>query len=304
MKHSMRQRDYTFMHRRMFLSGISGTVLLSFLAPASLAIKARAARAKAPVKEVREVRFDHSTVRLLDGGWMGEDARLAGIEIDLKKGWKTYWKVPGDSGLPPSFDFSGSTNVKDIKVLWPTPKRYKDPELGETIGYKDHVIFPVRIVPADPEKPVTLSVQLSYALCSDICIPAQAQLVRQLLPEPDSDDAPFARVRVAYSKVPTANPDVGPEVVKAYIRRGKTRPELVLVLKGVGLGSNSDIFVEGPDIVSFCHPRFLGREGMIVRYFLPVDGIDDPAALAGAKLRLTIVGENGAWERTVILPRH
>ena len=102
----------------------------------------------------------------------------AGIEIKLQPGWKTYWRYPGDSGVPPRFDFAGSENVAARRVLWPAPHPFTD-EAGTSIGYKDNVIFPVRVTPRDPAKPVTLQAKLDYAVCEKLCVPAEgkAQLV-------------------------------------------------------------------------------------------------------------------------------
>src|SRR5712671_6655034 len=99
---------------------------------------------------------------------------LAGVEIRLNPGWKTYWRYPGDSGVPPRFDFAGSQNVKAVEVLWPAPRRL--PEAGlDTIGYDRDVILPLRVTPQDPAKPVTLQVKLDYAICEKLCVPAQTK---------------------------------------------------------------------------------------------------------------------------------
>src|SRR5262249_29648678 len=89
-------------------------------------------------------------------------------------GWKTYWRYPGDSGVPPRFDFAGSQNVKSVEVVWPAPRRFSD-ESGITIGYKDGVVFPLRIVPQDAAKPVLLRLKADYAVCEKICIPAEGR---------------------------------------------------------------------------------------------------------------------------------
>src|SRR6185436_9769338 len=69
----------------------------------------------------------------------------AGIEIKLKNGWHTYWRYPGDAGVPPRFDFAGSQNVKSVEVLWPAPQRI--PEQGlVAIGYTGDVILPLAVV--------------------------------------------------------------------------------------------------------------------------------------------------------------
>src|SRR5665647_808307 len=116
-----------------------------------------------------------SAVRLVAGANKNGEAPLrAGIEITLQPGWKTYWRYPGDSGVPPRFDFSGSDNLKSAKVLYPAPHLFAD-EAGNSLGYKDAVIFPVLISPLLPGKPITLRLKLDYAVCEKLCIPAEGR---------------------------------------------------------------------------------------------------------------------------------
>src|ERR1700704_2104124 len=96
-----------------------------------------------------------SATRLIAGGSVPGAPLRAGLEIRLKPGWHTYWRYPGDAGVPPRFDFAGSQNVKAVEVLWPAPRRL--PEAGlDTIGYDRDVTLPLRVTPQDPAKPVTL----------------------------------------------------------------------------------------------------------------------------------------------------
>src|SRR6202158_2457415 len=92
----------------------------------------------------------HSAVPLIAGGLRPSDTLMrAGIEIKLDPGWKTYWRYPGDSGVPPRFDFTRSENLESVRLLWPAPKRFGGP--GDTsIGYEGDVIFPLRVLPRDP----------------------------------------------------------------------------------------------------------------------------------------------------------
>ena len=121
------------------------------------------------------------------GGSVGaEGAVLAGIEISMSPGFKTYWRNPGEAGgVPPEFDFSGSQNVAGARVLYPAPHRTKD-KAGENIAYKDTVIFPVLLTPADPAQPMTLNVNVVYGVCKDICIPAEASLSISIPPSPEA----------------------------------------------------------------------------------------------------------------------
>src|SRR5438552_1982164 len=83
----------------------------------------------------------HSAVRLLAGSRSGT-VLLGGIAFQLQGGWKTYWRTPGDSGVPPRFDFSKSDNIEAVTILWPAPTKFPDGAGGNTLGYQHHVALP------------------------------------------------------------------------------------------------------------------------------------------------------------------
>src|SRR6476646_1923962 len=118
-------------------------------------------------------RDTHSAIRLLAGSRSGS-VLLGGIAIQLQPGWKTYWRTPGDSGVPPRFDFSKSDNVEAVTVLWPAPQKFDDGAGGTSLGYKQQVVLPVRIVARNADKPVTLSADINYAVCDKLCVPVEA----------------------------------------------------------------------------------------------------------------------------------
>lgn len=98
----------------------------------------------------------------------------AGFQIELAAGAITYWRDPGDAGVPPAFDFSRSVNVASAEVEFPAPKRIEEADGSEAFGYERGVVFPIRVKAADPAKPVTLALDASYAVCEKICLPARA----------------------------------------------------------------------------------------------------------------------------------
>jgi DsbC/DsbD-like thiol-disulfide interchange protein len=98
----------------------------------------------------------------------------AGFQIELAAGAITYWRDPGDAGVPPTFDFSRSTNVASAVVDFPAPKRIEESDGSEAFGYERGVVFPIRVKAADPAKPVTLALDANYAVCEKICLPARA----------------------------------------------------------------------------------------------------------------------------------
>src|SRR4051795_6831964 len=115
----------------------------------------------------------HSAVRLLAGSRSGA-VLLGGIAFQLQPGWHTYWRNPGDSGVPPRFDFSKSDNLENVTVLWPAPMKFDDGAGGTALGYGKQVVLPLRIVAKNNDRPVTLRADISYAVCEKICIPVEA----------------------------------------------------------------------------------------------------------------------------------
>src|ERR1700755_226471 len=137
------------------------------LVASSLAIEARAQDASPWQRD------GHSAVRLLAGSRSGA-VLLGGFALQLQPGWKTYWRTPGDSGVPPRFDFSKSDNVEAVTVLWPAPSKFDDGAGGFSLRYHDQVVLALRIVPKSNDKPVTLRANINYAVCEKICIPVEA----------------------------------------------------------------------------------------------------------------------------------
>ena len=98
-----------------------------------------------------------------------------GLEYQLQEGWKTYWQSPGDGGFPQEIDWSNSFNIKTLEIEWPTPMQFEI--LGmQSIGYSDHVIFPLKIVLENESLLTTIILDINYLVCKDICIPGNAHL--------------------------------------------------------------------------------------------------------------------------------
>jgi DsbC/DsbD-like thiol-disulfide interchange protein len=206
--------------------------------------------------------------------------KLFGIRMVMKDGWHTYWRSPGDSGIAPRFDWSGSKNVAEVKLLWPAPERF-DAEGDMTVGYRSEVIWPVLVRAADAGKPVTLDLKMSYGICSDICVPGEAHLT---LAQTARDDG--AAIRRALSRVPAAPKNESD--VSARLD-GKS---LLVTLKGAH--ETPALIVEGPRGVWFGKPEATASGG-IVNYAVPVE-MDAGKSLKGATVVLTFSGRETAIE--------
>jgi DsbC/DsbD-like thiol-disulfide interchange protein len=129
-----------------------------------------------------------SSARLIAGA-PADGVFQAGVEIKLAAGAITYWRNPGDAGLPPTLSFEGSSNLAQARTSFPAPRRLPEGS-GEAFGYDRGLILPIDIEPIEPAKPVALALKLNYAVCEKICVPAEARL-RLVLPV-DAASSPYA----------------------------------------------------------------------------------------------------------------
>ncbi len=165
--------------------------------------------------------------------------RLAGFEIKLAPGAITYWRDPGDAGLPPSFDFAASENVASVEPAFPAPKRIHEADGGEAFGYEGGVIFPLHITPRDPAKPVTLALDVHFAVCEKVCLPAAARLTLTLPAEAASSPEASA-IDAAAAVVPRA---VAPKDFGELSPAGADTWRLCVAHEA---GAPRDLFVEPP----------------------------------------------------------
>ncbi|WP_265502109.1 protein-disulfide reductase DsbD domain-containing protein [Paracoccus beibuensis] len=116
-----------------------------------------------------------TSARLLPGWTDKTGNRIAALELRLEPGWKTYWRSPGDTGLPPHFDWQNSRNLAEVTLHWPAPQAIRSGDAVE-MGYHDRLVLPFTARPAVAREPVDLRVQVDLGLCRDICVPGHLDL--------------------------------------------------------------------------------------------------------------------------------
>jgi DsbC/DsbD-like thiol-disulfide interchange protein len=236
----------------------------------------------------------HYTARLI-GGETQNGIWRAGLDLTLDDGWKTYWRMPGEAGVPPQFDWSGSGNVASVAVLWPAPTRFTD-DGGETVGYKGRVVFPLDIIAEDTGKPVTLKLAAFLGVCDIICIPVNLEISLTQAPPAPADASLIAAFA---ARVPEkANAQSRFHVTSAGLVTEDGKPALALNLAGEGFGKGFDVFVEGSDFAYFRAPRPTGDKASI---HLPIDGLKDVGTLRGRTLTLTMISGDIRLEQDVVV---
>ena len=267
--------------------GVAATILVS-----AFAIDARAQDASPWQRD------GHSAVRLLAGSRSGA-VLLGGIAFQLQPGWKTYWRTPGDSGVPPRFDFTKSDNIEAVTVLWPAPMRFDDGAGGVSLGYHDQIVLPLRIVPKSADKPVTLRAEVNYAVCEKLCIPVEASVELAFNSVASTEDsALFAALDTVPKPANVGDPN--PLTIRDVKREGKDK---VLVDVVTPDNRNLNLFVEGPTPDwGLPVPKLVEQSPPgVKRFAFALDGVPPGVNPEGAALKLTLVGGERAYEFNINL---
>src|SRR3977135_3240101 len=266
--------------------------LATTIVASCLAIDARAHDASPWQKD------GHSAIRLLAGSRSGA-VLLGGIAFQLQPGWKTYWRTPGDSGVPPRFDFSKSENVEAVTVLWPAPMQFDDGAGGHSLGYKGQVVLPLRIVAKNADKPVTLRAAINYAVCEKLCIPVEANAELAFASVASTSDGELSAALDTVPK-PANIGDPNPLTIRDVKRDGKAN---VLVDVIAPEAKDVSLFVEGPtpDWALPVPKRVEDSPPGVRRFAFELDGLPPGASPDGAALKLTLVGGDRAYEFNINL---
>jgi suppressor for copper-sensitivity B len=239
---------------------------------------------------------DHASLRLIAGATAASGKQRVGVEIVMAPGYKTYWRSPGDFGVPPVFDWGGSTNIGGLDVRWPAPERFQDVN-GHSIGYVGEVVIPVSVQPVDPNKPVMLVLKLDYAVCDKICVPVKGEA--RLWLEPGVTSVTSPRLESFEARVP-APAKLGARkdkiaLLEAKLDEGAIEPGLRLVLQAPPEGKIEDVFIEGAGMWSFGKPTLSQQPDGTTVALLRI--IDQPKGVAGpVPFIITVRGKPGAIE--------
>lgn len=211
------------------------------------------------------------------------------LEIKLDEGWKTYWREPGGSGIPPQFDFSASEHFLPGEVMFPNPQKL---EASGAIfaGYKGTVRFPFRGKMAKPESKGMIRLNLLAGVCEEICIPATAEFKIPFSALLTSDLASELEIKEAFVSVP-GEPDDDFKILRAFPIDGD---RLKIEVKVPEDGKKTDLFAEGPLGWYLSPAEHIATESGMATFSLDIANIPDGVDPAGTRLRYTVVqGDRG-----------
>jgi DsbC/DsbD-like thiol-disulfide interchange protein len=233
-----------------------------------------------------------TSARILPGWRMEDGTHMAAVELRLAPGWKTYWRAPGDLGIPPRFDWRGSDNLAGVDIRWPRPERIRQGS-DVTVGYHDILVLPLHVLAQDGTRPVTLSGTVDLGVCRDVCMPLTLSLGADL---PARGAARDARIAAALADRPLTASEAGVSAVSCTVapgRNGGIDLRAQLTLPPVG-GTETAIIEAGDPDLWVAEP-ILQRQGDTLIATTHLAHAEGRAfALDRSKLRLTILGARQA----------
>ena len=169
-----------------------------------------------------------------------------GLEYQMQPGWKTYWKSPGDGGFAQNISWENSSNISDVKILWPTPIKFEILGLI-SLGYQDNVTFPLEIDIENEFQDINLDLHINYLICKEICIPGDARIFLDIPAGEKKINDNYFDVEQALSKLPEK--DFSRTYLKninANVLEGENLSTIRLQIESEKIFFNPEIFLHTP----------------------------------------------------------
>jgi hypothetical protein len=226
-------------------------------------------------------------------GWRTDNGtHMAALRVRLAPGWKTYWRAPGDGGIPPRFGWAGSRNLASVAFHWPRAEVYEINGM-RSIGYYHELILPMELTPERPGAPISLRAEVELGVCEEVCVPLNVNVAADLS-GPGSGDP---RITAALANRPQTGAEVGVGSVTCAVEPIRDGLRLTAQIDMPQIGPDEVAVFELPDQriwISESEGRRDGRHLMAASDVLPPSG--GPFVLNRSDVRITVFGKNRAVE--------
>ena len=238
-----------------------------------------------------DIPSDVMQLSVLQGWRTTSGTHMSALRIQLKPGWKTYWRSPGDGGIPPHFNWAGSANIATVKFHWPRPE--VDYTNGvRSIVYNNEVIIPIEFWPRNTGKPLALKGRVDLGVCKEICVPLSLGFAAQL---PANSTKPDPKIRAALKKTPTPAHKAGVKSVSCAIQPISDGLRLTATIKMPSTGKGEVVVIELADPSIWVAEASTKRNGATLTATTElVAPSNAPFMLDRSKIRMTVIGSKSA----------
>jgi DsbC/DsbD-like thiol-disulfide interchange protein len=233
---------------------------------------------------------DLAVIEVLPGWRTADGTHVAGLRITLEPGWKTYWRAPGDGGIPPEFSFAGSDNITGVSPHWPVPEVFRQNGLN-SIGYAGSVVFPVTVFSDNADEEMRISGQLYIGVCEEICIPVTLDF-DALLPITGERDA---AITAALINQPLSSEEANVGTVTCAIAPISDGLQLTATMDMTPTGPSEFVVIEAGDAQVWVSEADITRSGNSLSATVDMVHTSGNAfALDRSEVRITVIGGNQA----------
>ncbi|WP_395826822.1 protein-disulfide reductase DsbD family protein [Elstera sp.] len=220
----------------------------------------------------------------------GVDRVTLALEFRFAPGWHGYWRTPGEAGLPPTLDWTGTQNLISADPRFPPPIRTT--LLGiETFAYKAGLVLPIDAKLLDGSQPLPLKLGVDYLACAEICVPYRADLALTLAPGAASPAPEAALIAAALAKLPLTSAPAGLTVTAAVLHGDALRLTLAFTEPlSAAEQAGLDLFLEGPGSLTAPRPQVSGSGDRLVLE-TPLRGVSADAVLKDGLTATLVAGE-------------
>lgn len=270
----------------MFRSAQFRRPILALLAASALALAPLTAQAQESLslEDVYEI-------TVMPGWRTKAGTNMAAIRIELAPGWKTYWRSPGEIGIPPRFSWSGSRNLGKVEIFWPTPSIHYTQGI-RSIGYSSTTVIPIELTPKSPSGGnIALRGEMELGICDQICIPTLVRLSADL----PSGGSPDPEIIASLADRPATAVEAGVRSVSCEIEPISDGLRITARISLPKMGPEEATMFELPDQsiwIGGSTTTRRGRKLTAVADFVPPKAA--PFLLSRSDVRITVVGEKGA----------
>ena len=216
---------------------------------------------------------------------------MAAIRIDLAAGWHTYWRAPGEGGVPTVLRLTRADGIEGMAMHWPTPDVFITNGL-RSIGYEGSVIIPVEFA-IGTDGTLAREGRLDLGVCQDVCMPISVDLSGLLPPTPNRDGAIIG----ALSDRPFTAAEAGAGSATCNVEPIHDGMRVTVRAQVPSVGNDEPVVVAHRNPAIWVSAATTRRDGAWVTASADVVPADHgPFAMNRGDLRITVIGSRMAVE--------
>lgn len=235
---------------------------------------------------------DVAQFEILPGWRTKSGSHMTALRVRLAPGWKTYWRAPGEGGIPPRFDWERSENLSGVAFHWPAPDVFYQNGM-RSVGFETELILPIELFPQRRNTGIAMRADLEIGVCEVVCIPVGVRIAADI----SGAGATDARILAAIQSQPTKARAAGMRAIACRIDPISDGLRLTARIQMPSVGPDEVTVFELPDQTIWVAEAVTERAGgtlTAMTEMVPTSG--RPFALDRSQVKITVLSGGRAVE--------